>query len=214
MSLKIDKNLESQGILYMGAGISPKPVILKSVSVDTKNLKKADKDLEGDAKEAAYRTVLEFVFVTPTLAGEEGTEKVFKKIEYPLKDEAKKKAVDILMARIKHIYEAFTTFPEMRNCDGWGDLFTEVASMFNTGNGGKPIFKDDNGTPKPVWLHLIVNESNFVDTPDFPPFIEKAVKDRPTNLSKDRRYQYEFKETAQPLSVGGQPTEIPKDLPF
>lgn len=202
--MKIGKEIVSQGVFYMSAGITPKPVYLKNVEVNTMYLKKDEESLQGEAREAAYKGTLKFTFATPTLAGEEANEKIFTKMEFQLKEGVSPKAVNILFARIKHVYEAFGVWPEMRECDDWKDLFTEVAKMFNEGNGGKPIYKDANGTPKPVWLHIVINDSKLPDFPDFPPFIEAAIKDKPTNLVIDnRKYIYKVPETVANVATGG-----------
>lgn len=213
--MKIGQEVVSQGVYYMSAGITPKPVYLKNVEVNTQYLKKDEEGLVGEARDAAYKATLKFTFATPTLAGEEASEKIFTKMEFQLKAGVSPKAVNILFARIKHVYEAFGKWPEMRECDGWGDLFTEVVKMFNEGNDGKPVYKDANGTPKPVWLHIVINDSKLPDFPDFPPFIEAAIKDKGTNLVIDNRnYIYKVPEAAaNTASNGGSPLATVSDLP-
>lgn len=139
-------------------------------------------------------TVLTFIFKDA-----EGI-RTYRHSEFAVNDtdpDKHKVKVNGLNVRIKHIYEAFTTFPITGigvGASSWDDYFTKIALAFNTGNNGKPIYQrlvEEKTVNIGVWLKVIYDKKDNLGFPLSPMFIERITADNqaePKTLSIDKRY--------------------------
>lgn len=105
-----------------------------------------------------------------------------------------------LNVRLKHIFEAFTTFPITGMGNGatsWADFFEKCSIAFNTGNNGKPIFireEAEKKIPIVVYLKVVYSAKNKKDDlgfPIFPNFIEKVTAENtsaPKTIVIDKKF--------------------------
>lgn len=90
-------------------------------------------------------------------------------------------------SRVKHIFEQYATFPTEglgKGVKGWGELFSKIAEVFNTGNNGKEIYFRRDGetvTCIPVWIKNTYSSGGDIQFPLLPNFIEKITPE--TNAS-------------------------------
>lgn len=157
---------------------------------------------EKTSKKGQVFNVLEFKFVDLK------NEATFEKIEFEVnsndtKSTEKTKALNI---RIKHIYEAFTTFPKDgigTTATNWIEYFKMIADAFNTnGKENTPIFKLE-GKLIPIYLKFTYF-NNILGLPYSPNFVEVIKEGKETNLTIDKRY--DIIEQIEMPKKGGLPT--------
>ncbi len=90
-------------------------------------------------------------------------------------------------SRVKHIYEAYATFPKDTLGAGvksWEGLFDAIATAFNTNNNGKEIYYKYDGEKAiciPVWIKNTFSTGGDIQFPLLPNFIERITPE--TNTS-------------------------------
>lgn len=114
-------------------------------------------------------------------------------------------------SRIKHLYEAFATFPETglgKGAKDWKDFFTKIAEGFNTGGAeGKPIYKGIM-----IWIKATYNNKNDLQLPLLPNFVERIStsnehepKTLEINKTYDKTTQTDAPSPGAPGTFGGTP---------
>ncbi len=109
-----------------------------------------------------------------------------------------------LNVRLKHIYEAFAAFPQPttenpkggigNGATSWESFFDLVATAFNTGNAGKPIFirqEAEKTIPIVVFLKVVYDKKDNLGFPLSPNFIERVTADNtsaPKTIVIDKKY--------------------------
>lgn len=182
-----------------GFGVTNETKSQNQVNYDKGGFKKATlvevKTAEVGKDEANKYKVLSFKFIDA-----DGI-KTFTHSEFLIDptdtDYAKK--LNGMNVRIKHMYEAFLPFPATGvgvGATSFEDFFARVATAFNTGGTeGKPIFKDEKGSNKLVWIKLGYyrkKDPTQIGFPLSPNFIE-GIKDAqgaaaPKTLTTNTKY--------------------------
>ncbi len=139
-------------------------------------LTKVVKEIVGKDENNKF-TILTFYFID--IEGI-GTYKHTEWIIKPTENKAKDKQ-NWLNSRIKHLYEAYAPFPANGigvGATSWEDFFDKVASAFNTGNNGIPIYQrtdKDKTLPIVTWIKLTYYKQEL-KFPNFPNFIERVTE--------------------------------------
>lgn len=136
---------------------------------------------EQEKKDGSLTQVLQFIFVSADNV------QTFIHTEWELEEEDSKFDTKLagMQSRIKHIYEAFATFPEKgigTKAKNIKEFFATVAKEFNVENEGKKLI-DNN----PVWIKLTYYK-NRLQFPLSPNFIEAYVKDKKCKLTVNLEY--------------------------
>lgn len=100
------------------------------------------------------------------------------------------KKLEALNIRFKHIYEAYSKFPEAglgKGATTFVQYLELLAIGINTGKAGKPIYKTDDGKLIPVYIKLTYFNNNL-GFPYSPNFLEVIKEGKETTLTIDKRY--------------------------
>lgn len=148
---------------------------------------------EEIGKEEKYN-VLTFVFKDAQ------GDRTYRHSEFPIKDNDDKRDTKLqgLYKRLGHIYTEFAPMPKEGLGNGatsFQDFFSKIATAFNTGNNGKPIYikeeSADKKLPVLTWLKLTVDKRDNIGFPLSPNFIER-IKDNniqePRTLVIDKKF--------------------------
>lgn len=158
---------------------------------------------EEIGKKAEKFFVLNFNFI------DEENNRSFRHTEFIPKGKAGKKteAEDYtekrqrLNSRIKHLWEAFAVFTDasIPKAKNWNEFFTNIATAFNTGNDGQPIYKGIK-----VWLKTTYNDKNDLQLPLLPNFIERiGTKNEQRPETLEINLKYDKTEQDKKPSAGG-----------
>lgn len=199
MSFGVSADLKSKNLTPFNPGIS------KAVLVEVKK--------EEVGKDSEKYLVLSFTF--KDLEGN----RTYKHSEFVVKstETDRDKKVNGLNVRLKHIYETFAPFPQEGlgvGAASWDDFFDKVATSFNTGNSGKPIFYrevEDKKVPIHIFIKIAYQgKKEKLGFPLSPNFIERVVdanQQAPKTIVIDKKYdkleQSGNASTNTPIMGGG-----------
>jgi hypothetical protein len=179
MTFGVSADLKSKNLTPFNPGIN------KAALIEVKR--------EEVGKDAEKYLVLSFTF--KDLEGN----RTHKHSEFTVSntDADRDKKINGMNVRLKHIYEAFAPFPQAGlgvGAKSWEDFFDKVATSFNTGANGKPIFYREVEDKK-VPIHVFIKVSyqgkkEKLGFPLSPNFIERAVEGQqsPKTIVIDKKY--------------------------
>lgn len=144
-------------------------------------------------------------------------------IEWPfeLDNEKAEGKLDMLNQRIKHMYEAFATFPEKAigaKTKTFGEFYKAVEVAFNTDNEKGPIYKTKEGKYIMFFLKVIWNRGNR-NLPYSPNFMERTdgKSKYASTLEINTKYDDVLNKAAAMdfggSSIGASPTFSDADMP-
>lgn len=149
------------------------------------------------------------------------TETIWPLTDNPESEEFNKK-FGWMEQRIKHLLEKYIDVTEdvaaVLSGESFEEFFTNVAKVFNTGKGGKPVFKTEDGKGILMWIKLTYDNNNRLQFP-FPNFLEKVGetnKEAPKTLTIGNKDKIDKSSTSTnaPGVKQANTQDIPDDFDF